>query len=390
MIPDKDGKMRVPITKLEIGDYVEKVTKQLGEVKIVQTGLVRNYFALQALKKKGVIEVLVDIKRCHKQEVPEGLEEKSKETKLENQIEAAFHWQDKALILMEETLSRAQAHLPIDLFSLEKLAIDALELTKQHKDVLGLVVRCKMSNNLLSSHLIRVAVSLAQFCLNHNYQAQVNQSLVLAGLLSRLGYQLLPNKLRLPVEKLTPQEQVQKQSHIVKLLKLLKLSGQPNKNVLRLLAEQNELLDGTGYPNQLNIDKLNSAQRILSIAISFDSLVFGFDHTKSLGSSAAFRELMGYSPAKYDSELTQDFIHAVGLYPAGTLVKLTSGCIALVIENQTQLTKPRVKVFYNGEFDHYVKVHIIDLAESENSIAGSAKAQLYDINIADLVTEDGI
>ncbi|MFY8350333.1 HD-GYP domain-containing protein [Pseudoalteromonas sp. SSM20] len=389
MTPDKNGKIRIPITKLEVGDFVEEVTKQLGDVKIVQTGIVRNYFALQALKKKGVIEVLVDTARSNKSEEVETTTA-IKKIKIESQIEAALHWQDKALSLMEDTLARAKAHLPIDLFSLEKLAIDALALTKQHKDVLGLAVRCKMSNNLLASHLIRIAVSLAQFCQSHNYQPHVNQSLVLAGLLSRLGYQLLPNKLRLPNEKLAVIEQRQKQQHIAQLLKLLSLSGQPSPQVLRLLAEQNELLDGTGYPHQLDIDKLNSAQRILSIAITFDSLVFGFDHTKSLGSTAAFRELMDRSPAHFDPDLLQQFIQTVGLYPAGTLVKLASGRIALVIENQTQLTKPRVKVFYNGEFNHHVAVRIINLAESDDSIEGTAKAQRYDLNISDLVTEDGI
>ncbi|WP_372768669.1 HD-GYP domain-containing protein [Pseudoalteromonas sp.] len=389
MTPDNNGKMRIPITKLAIGDFVEEVTKQLGDVKIVQTGVVRNHFALQALKKKGVIEVLVDTTRSIKTAEPEPTKT-IKKIKIESQIEAALEWQDKALTLMEDTLSRAKAHLPIDLFSLEKLVIDALALTKQHKDVLGLAVRCKMSNNLLASHLVRIAVSLAQFCQGHNYQVHVNQNLVLAGLLSRLGYQLLPDKLRLPNEKLAVIEQLQKQQHIAQLLKLLTLSGQPNSQVLRLLSEQNELLDGTGYPNQLDIDKLNSAQRILSIAITFDSLMFGFDHTKALGSTAAFRELMERSPANFDPDLIQQFIQSVGLYPAGTLVKLTSGRIALVIENQKQLTKPRVKVFYNGEFNHHVAVRIINLVESDDSIEGTAKAQRYNLNISDLVTEDGI
>lgn len=389
MTPDKNGKIRVPITKLEVGDFVEEVTKQLGDVKVVQTGIVRNYFALQALKKKGVIEVLVDTNRSNKSITIEQVSH-SKSVKLERLIEASLHWQDRAHILLEETLSRAKSHLPIDLFSLEKLVIDALELTKQNKDALALIVRCKMANNLLISHLVRVALSLAQFCHTQQYQAQASQNLVLAGLLSRLGYQLLPDNLRLPNEKLAAILQQKKQHHITLLLKLLDLSGQPSPQVLRLLTEQNELLDGSGYPNQLDIDKLNSAQRILSIAIAFDGLMFGFDHSKSIGSTAAFRELMEHSPSHYDPDLLQAFIQAIGLYPAGTLVKLASGRIAMVIENQSQLTKPRVKVFYNGDFNHHIAVRIINLAESDDSIEGSAKAQRYDLDIADLVTEDGI
>lgn len=389
MSSNNNGKIRVPITKLAIGDFVEEVTKQLGDVKVVQTGVVRNYFALQALKKKGVIEVLVDTNRSKKAEQQEEASV-SKSVKLDTLIEASLNWQDRAHRLLEETLSRAKSHLPIDLYSLEKLAIDALNLTKQNKDALALVVRCKMANNLLISHLIRIAVSLAQFCQTHNYQAHVNQSLVLAGLLSRLGYQLLPDNLRLPNEKLAVIQQLKKQQHIAQLLKLLDLSGQPSPQVLRLLSEQNELLDGTGYPNQLDIDNLNSAQRILSIAIAFDGLLFGFDHTKSVGSTAAFRELMERSPAHYDPDLLQAFIQAVGLYPAGTLVKLASGRIAMVVENQSQLTKPRVKVFYNGDFNHHVAVKIVNLAESDDSIEGSAKAQRYDLEISDLVTEEGI
>ena len=384
-----DGKIKLPITKLEVGDFVEEVTKQLGAVKVVQTGLVRNYFALQALKKKGVIEVLVDPSRS-KKSTQQQTTTFTKKVKIESQLEAALDWQDRAHAIIDDTLERAKSHTPIDISGLQSLAQQVLTLTRQHKEAVALVVRCKMSNALLNSHLLRVAVSLAQFCIHQNYQALASEHMVLAGLLSRVGYQMLPDNLRLPDGKLAPMLRVKKQQHISQLQKLLRVSGQPDEHVLRLISEQNELLDGSGYPNQLDFDKLNSAQRIFSIAIMYDSLVYGFDHTKAIGSAAAYRELMEHSPNHYDPDLLQTFIQAIGVYPAGTLVKLCSGRIALVVENQQQLTKPRVKVFYNAEFNHHLAVRIIDLAESDDSIEGTASAQRYDLDIADLISEDGI
>lgn len=383
------NKKRVPITKLEVGDFVEEVSKQLGKVKVVQTGIVRNYFALQALKKKGVIEVIVDPSRSKKDATNETPIRATK-TRFESPLKEAFAWQKQAHFLFEESLQRASTGLPIDLLSLNNLAKEALAITSIHLDTLAAVVRTQHDNTTLSSHLMRVGVSLAQYCVINRYTEQASIEVIYAGLLSRLGYHLLPKQFNLPTEKLAPLAQHKKQSHIELLFKLLALSGKPSEHVCKLLAQQNELLDGTGYPEKLDSDKLNSAQRLLAIALEFDSLHFGFDKTSAMGSTRAFRELMDRAPAHYDPDILQAFIQAVGVYPAGTIVRLESGRIALVIERSSNKTQPRVKAFYNGDFNHHISAKTFELTESDDAIESTTKPQRHKVTIDSLITAEGL
>ena len=62
-----DNLKKVSITKLTIGSYVEKVSKQLSQVKIIKTGWVKDKKAIAELKREGVIEVIIDVDRQQKE-----------------------------------------------------------------------------------------------------------------------------------------------------------------------------------------------------------------------------------------------------------------------------------------------------------------------------------
>jgi hypothetical protein len=56
-------------------------------------------------------------------------------------------------------------------------------------------------------------------------------------------------------------------------------------------------------------------------------------------------------------------VKCLGIYPTGSLVRLSSGRLALVLEqNPTELTRPRVKVFFSTKADMPIERKIVDLA----------------------------
>ena len=57
------------------------------------------------------------------------------------------------------------------------------------------------------------------------------------------------------------------------------------------------------------------------------------------------------------------FIHCIGVYPSGSLVRLESGRLAVVTEqNESQLLKPKVRVIYDARRMEYVRPHDLDLS----------------------------
>lgn len=68
---------------------------------------------------------------------------------------------------------------------------------------------------------------------------------------------------------------------------------------------------------------------------------------------------------QFDPGLFQAFVKSIGIYPTGTLVKLQSGRLAVVVEqNPSSLVQPRVRVFYSTKSNMPIPVQMLDLAGS--------------------------
>lgn len=134
---------RVSITKLTVGCYVERVSKQLGDVRVVQTGWVRNQKSIDDLKKKGVIEVIIDqSKEMQSNKVaaaPAKIEQppiKTKQLSFANEFDQALQTYNQLEKAMQDIEQRVISFQPINIWQLELLIHAILESTKRNPSCL--------------------------------------------------------------------------------------------------------------------------------------------------------------------------------------------------------------------------------------------------------------
>ncbi|WP_185267012.1 HD-GYP domain-containing protein [Halopseudomonas xiamenensis] len=93
----------------------------------------------------------------------------------------------------------------------------------------------------------------------------------------------------------------------------------------------------------------------------------------------------------FDDEIFQAFVKAVGIYPVGSLVRLDSGRIGVVIEQAPgSLLKPRVKVFFSQLLRQAIPLEIIDLSQpgcSDRIVAREPMGKWSSRNIDALTVE---
>ncbi|EJE50363.1 hypothetical protein PMI14_04983, partial [Acidovorax sp. CF316] len=83
----------------------------------------------------------------------------------------------------------------------------------------------------------------------------------------------------------------------------------------------------------------------------------GWDPAESL------RRMAEWTKGHFDPRLFQAFVKSIGIYPVGSLVRLTSGRIGVVTEQvQTSLTSPKVKVFFSTKSGMRIPPDVVDLA----------------------------
>lgn len=177
-----------------------------------------------------------------------------------------------------------------------------------------------------------VATNLAAFGRALGMPAEALRELVLVGLLLDLGKALLPRELLEQPGVLAPHDYALVQQHVTIGLDLLERAGNVPATVLRGIAEHHERLDGSGYPRKLRGDEVGLAGRMAAIVDAFSGLTAVRAYANPLSVEDALSALNEWSRSLFCRNLVERFVLAIGVYPVGTLVELSEGEIAAVVD----------------------------------------------------------
>jgi len=123
---------------------------------------------------------------------------------------------------------------------------------------------------------------------------------------------------------------------------------------------------------------------MIAIVDSYDAMTADRVFKTSMQPINAFKILMAESPSSYDQSLVEQFIQCLGVYPVGTLVKLTSGKLGLISKlNPNKPLQPFVRVFYNTRLNQSIALEEINLSKKKynDQIEKCIKPEEFNINL---------
>ncbi len=134
---------------------------------------------------------------------------------------------------------------------------------------------------------------------------------------------------------------------------------------LDVCLHHHEKMDGSGYPKGLSGEQITRMARMGAICDVYDAITSTRAYKQAWDPSASIQRMSQWK-GSFDPELFQSFVRCIGIYPVGTLVKLESGKMGVVIDqNPRSLIKPRVKVFYSTTTGMPVNRYVLDLASPD-------------------------
>lgn len=174
------------------------------------------------------------------------------------------------------------------------------------------------------------------------------QLLGVGALLHDIGLSDIPDRVARPRHELTAPERHLRELHCEYGVRTGKQIGLPEP-VLRIIAQHHELADGSGFPNRLKGDQIDPLARIVSLVNYYDNLCNPADQAKAMTPHEALSLMFAQRRAKFDPKALQIMIRCLGVYPPGTVVKLSNDAIALVASvNPVKPLRPWVTVYDPG------------------------------------------
>jgi len=192
----------------------------------------------------------------------------------------------------------------------------------------------------------------------------------MAGLLHDLGKAMMPLEVLNKPGKLTDDEFAVMRAHPLRGHEMLSEGRGVGTEVLDVVLHHHERMDGTGYPHRLPADDISLLARMGAVCDVYDAITSnrpykaGWDPGESIARMASWK-------GHFDPSVFQAFVRSLGIYPTGSLVKLQSGKLAVVVEqNPASLVSPTVKAFFSTKSQMPMTPQLLDLATSTDKIIG--------------------
>jgi HD-GYP domain-containing protein (c-di-GMP phosphodiesterase class II) len=190
-----------------------------------------------------------------------------------------------------------------------------------------------------------------------------------AGLLHDIGKMAVPNKVLNKPNKLTDEEFNIVKQHPQQGWEILKSSHQVDEVALDVCLHHHERMDGRGYPEKLSGDALTLFARMGAVCDVYDAISSDRCYKKAWGPAESIRKMVSWKDGHFDEVVFHAFVKTIGIYPNGTLLKLKSGRLGVVIEqSKKSLTTPIIKIFFSTRANAHIPAEVLDLSKETDSI----------------------
>lgn len=287
-------------------------------------------------------------------------------------------------------LAQLQSAKKPNLEALQENISDTVESLIRNSSAMLFLLQLEKSDEYSYTHAIGSSVWCAELGRYMGLDRANIESLALGGLLLDIGKTRLPREL-FGKDEFTEEDHKVIRSHVALSLDIIAEQGGINDKIVQMVATHHERYDGSGYPNGLLGNEVPLFGRIAGLVDSFDAMTTRRPFTdKVLSPHRAVSELYAWQDKLFDAELVGHFIKAVGIYPAGSLVELTSGQVGVVMSiNNSKKLRPAVLLLLDENKNTYDQPRYVDLARSDQGLgvkrgisAGAYGVRFDEIDVA--------
>jgi putative nucleotidyltransferase with HDIG domain len=250
----------------------------------------------------------------------------------------------------------------VDLSVSEMVIDDISESIARNTTALVSLVRLKNQHDYTYMHSVAVCALMIALARQLKLSPAEVREAGAAGLLHDIGKMAVPSDILNKPGKLSDDEFDTVRQHPQAGFDLLKQAGEVGEIAMDVCLHHHEKIDGSGYPHRLKGEQISLYARMGAICDVYDAVTSDRPYKQGWPAAESIKKMASWCDTHFDAQLFRAFVKSVGIYPAGSLVRLTSGRLGVVVEqSETSLLTPRVRVFFSTKSNTHLAPAIVDL-----------------------------
>jgi HD-GYP domain-containing protein (c-di-GMP phosphodiesterase class II) len=250
----------------------------------------------------------------------------------------------------------------LDAESCMPLVDDISSSVMRNPGALVSLARLKTQDDYSYMHSVAVCALMVSLARQQGMDDEACRSVGLAGLLHDLGKALMPVEVLNKPGRLTDEEFAVMRTHPERGHELLLEGNAVGPDALEVCLHHHEKFDGSGYPHGLAGEAITQVARMGAVCDVYDAITsnrpykMGWDPAESIARMASWK-------GHFDEAIFGAFVRSIGIYPTGSLVRLSSNRLAVVMEQNPQsLVAPVVRVFFSADKQMHIRPTRLDLS----------------------------
>lgn len=363
--------LTISVDQLCVGLYVHLHTGWLNHSFARNSFLLKTPAQIDAIKRLGIEKVRVEPARStcrplglaaqvpeHKEVVVPSLEEEALMQEKKARIDRIIA-ERAAIALCEKKFAKAGTalkNIERSVFSRPQEAYDEADKLVQSmlddlladRNIAIHLMNDKVAGEDAYFHSLNVAVLAMMLAKELGLTAQDIKATGIGCLFHDIGKMEIPTRIANATLPLKRAEKNLLELHCQYGLKIVGKLGLP-KASLEIIGQHHEYMDGSGYPTQLRGDQIALPARITSLINAYDNHCNRPNPADSLTPFEALSTMFKQQRHLYDLAPLTLFIRLMGVYPPGTLVKLSDETLGMVISiNSGKPLRPNVLIYDPG------------------------------------------
>lgn len=379
-----DYEQKVSVDDVKIGMYVSRLDRPWLETRYLFQGFyINNANDIKELRQQCEY-VFVDPERGESSSSPLAMIPRKRETdklarifrqangnerypvvtSIEEELGSCRESRSDVLDVVTNVLDQLKAGQTIKVQSVRKVVNGMIASIVRNPDAFFWLTRLKNKDTYAYSHCVDACGLAVAFGRHLGFSKPELENLAVGALLFDIGKLQLPDELLKKPGRLTDKEYALTRRHVEFGVQMVSDMEGCNDDIVSIVLNHHERHNGNGYPRGIPGHDIPVNGRIAALVDCYDAITSERPYSTAVSAYDAIQLIYEWRGKDFQTDMVEQFIQCIGLYPTGTLVELNTGEVGLVIsQNRVRRLRPRIMLILDKEKVSYGVYPTLDLIQ---------------------------